>query len=383
MSDFQLPLMKGFSRRQMMRAASIITAGASMPFYNEFALAQQAQGGGARAMRGAMPADAVRISSNENPLGPCPEAVEAICKVAKFGGRYSPFGEQGDFIKAVCDMEGVKPDYVAAYAGSSDPLHRAVCAYTSPTKSLVMGDPGYESGAGTAKFIGAKVHRVPLTKDYAHDVKAMLKADPNAGVYYICNPNNPTGTITKREDIEWLLANKNKDSILLLDEAYIHFSQEMPGADLVAKDKDVIVLRTFSKAYGMAGIRAGTALGRPDLLAKMRPYGSGMLPITGLVAATASLRVKSLIAERRDINKRIRENTLEFLDKKNIKYIPSESNKFMMEAGRPGPELTKALAAEKVFIGRTWPIYPTMVRVTIGTQEEMDKFKAALSKVMA
>jgi histidinol-phosphate/aromatic aminotransferase/cobyric acid decarboxylase-like protein len=377
-----MPELKGLSRRHMMRAASILTAGATLPFYNEFAMAQDAERARG-AMRAAMPADAVRISSNENPLGPCAEACEAIAKIAKWGGRYSPFGEQGDFIKAVAETEQLKPEYITPYAGSSDPLHRAVLAFTSPSKGLVMGDPGYESGAGTAKFVGVKVTRVPLAKTtYAHDVKAMLAADPNAGVYYICNPNNPTGTITKREDIEWLLANKNKDSILLLDEAYIHFSEEMPGSDLVAKDKDVVVLRTFSKAYGMAGIRCGTALGRPDLLAKMRPYGSGMLPITGLVAGTASLRSKNLVAERRAINAKIRTDVFEFLDKKGIKYVPSVSNKFMMEAGKPGAELSRAFAAEKIFIGRTWPAWPTMVRVSIGTQAEMDKFKAALTKIM-
>lgn len=378
-----LPDMQGFSRRHVLRAASLLSAGAALPFYNEFAMAQDAAER-PRGMRMAMPPDAVRIGSNENPLGPCAEACEAIAKIAKFGGRYSPFNEQGDFIRAVSDVEGVKPEFISPYAGSSDPLHRAVLAFTSPTKGLVMGDPGYESGAGTAKFVGVKVTRVPLAKDtYAHDVKAMLAADPNAGVYYICNPNNPTGTITKREDIEWLLANKNKDSILLLDEAYIHFCDEMPGSDLVAKEKDVIVLRTFSKAFGMAGIRAGMAMGRPDLLAKMRPYGSGMLPITGLVAGTASYRSKTLVADRRAINAKVRGDVLEFLEKKNIKYVPSVSNKFMMEAGRPGAELTRALAQEKVFIGRTWPAWPTMVRVSIGTQADMDKFKAALSKVLS
>jgi histidinol-phosphate aminotransferase len=378
-----MPEMKGFSRRHVLRAASLLSAGAALPFYNEFAMAQDAAER-PRGMRAPMPPDAVRIGSNENPLGPCVEACEAIAKIAKYGGRYSPFNEQGDFVKAVAEAEGLKPEYIAPYAGSSDPLHRAVLAFTSPTKGFVMSDPGYESGAGSAKFVGVKVTRVPLMKGtYAHDVKAMLAADPNAGVYYICNPNNPTGTITKREDIEWLIANKNKDSIVLLDEAYIHFSQEMPGSDLVAKDKDVVVLRTWSKAYGMAGIRCGTAMGRPDLLAKMRPYGAGMLPITGLVAGTASVKSKNLIADRRAINTKVREDVLEFLEKKNIKYIPSVSNKFMMEAGRPGAELTRALAQEKVFIGRTWPVWPTMVRVSIGTQADMDKFKTALSKVIS
>lgn len=370
-------LARGFSRRHLGRIASVLTAGAALPFYNEAALAQRAMG------RGAMPADAVRISSNENPLGPCPEALEAIYKVAKLGGRYSPTGEQQDFVQTAALVENLKPDYVSPYAGSSDPLHRAVCAFTSPTRGYVMGDPGYEAGSRTAEFIGAKVYRVPLRKDYSHDVQAMLKADPNAGVIYICNPNNPTGTLTSRADLEYVLANKPKGSILLLDEAYLHFSDATAGSDLVAADKDIIVLRTFSKAYGMAGLRAGMALGRPDLLEKLRPYGAGMLPITGMAGAAASMKVKTLVAERKKINRDIRENVFEFLDAKKFSYVPSQSNKFMLQVNRPGMEVVKALAAEKVYIGRVWPVWPTYVRVSVGTQDEMNKFKAALLKVMA
>jgi histidinol-phosphate aminotransferase len=216
-------------------------------------------------------------------------------------------------------------------------------------------------------------------------VEAMFKADPNAGAYYVCNPNNPSGTLTPRKDIEFLLANKQKDAVVIVDEAYIHFSESaQPSNDLVAAGKDVVVLRTFSKVYGMAGIRSGFAMGRPDLLAKLRPYGpGGMLPITGVACATASLKAKNLVSERRAINKHIRENTFEFLDKKNVKFIPSHTNFFMMEVGRPGGEFAKAMAAQKVFIGRVWPAWPTKVRVTVGTQDEMDKFKAAYEKVMA
>ena len=123
----------------------------------------------------------------------------------------------------------------------------------------------------------------------------MVAADPNAGIFYICNPNNPTGTLTKRSDIEWALANKPKGSILLLDEAYLHFSDATPTTDLVAQDKEIIVLRTFSKLFGMAGLRAGAAIGRPDLLAKMKSYSAGALPITGMVGADASLKVKTLV----------------------------------------------------------------------------------------
>jgi histidinol-phosphate aminotransferase len=133
----------------------------------------------------------------------------------------------------------------------------------------------------------------------------------------------------------------------------------------------------------MAGLRAGLALGRPDLLAKLRPFGAGMLPITGMAGAAASLNVKTLIAERRKINTDIREDVFSFLDKKNFSYVPSLSNKFMLQVNRPGMEIVQALAKEKVFIGRVWPAWPTYVRVSIGTQDDMDKFKAALTKVMA
>jgi len=134
----------------------------------------------------------------------------------------------------------------------------------------------------------------------------------------------------------------------------------------------------------MAGIRAGFAMGRPDLLAKMRPFGGGgFLPVTGLACATASLKVKSLVAERREIMKSVRDDTFEFLQKKGVEYIPSEGNFFMMEVKRPGGEFAQAMAANKVVIGRVWPVWPTKVRVTVGTKDEMAKFKIAFEKAWA
>ncbi|MGC2660926.1 MAG: pyridoxal phosphate-dependent aminotransferase [Bryobacteraceae bacterium] len=371
-------LERGFTRR---RLATMLTAGAALPFFNEFTMAQDAD---RRVNRGRreLPPDAVRISSNENPLGPCKEGLEAMAKIGPYGGRYSPFGEQRQFVTAVAQSEDVKEEYVAPFAGSSDPLFRTSCAFTSSESSWVMADPGY--GGGAPKFIGSKLVRVPLRADHSHDVEAMIKADPNAGVYYVCNPNNPSGTLTSRQDIEYLLANKKKDAIVLVDEAYIHFSTKAQrSTDLVAADKDVIILRTFSKVYGMAGIRAGFAMGRPDLLERLHPYGIGMLPITGLACATASLQVKPLVAERREINRRIREDVFNFLEWKRASYILSETNFFMVEVNRPAGEFAKAMAAEKVFVGRTWPAWPTKSRVTVGTQDDMNKFKAAFEKVMA
>jgi histidinol-phosphate aminotransferase len=369
-------LKRGFSRRSFGRFATVITAGAALPFYNESAMAQLSM------IKGPMPSDAVKINANENPLGPCPEAADAMYGVIQKGGRYL-YEETFGFQETLAGQEGLKPSYVAPFAGSSAPLHQAVLAFTSPTKSFVTADPGYEAGERAAKFIGAKVVRVPLTKTYSHDVVAMAKADPNAGLIYVCNPNNPTGTLTSRADIEYLLANKPAGSILLIDEAYIHLSGAPMASDLVAADKDVIILRTFSKLYGMAGLRAGAALGRPDLLSKIMPYSAGALPVTGMVGANTSLKVKDLVPKRRKIIADVREDVFAFLSKNNFKFVPSVSNKFMVDVGRPGEQVIEAMRKQKVYIGRVWPSWPTYVRVSVGTQDEMNKFKSAFLTVLS
>jgi len=366
---------RGFSRRSFGRIAAMMTAGAALPFYNEPAMAQLS------AVRG-MPPDAVKINANENPLGPCADALEAIYKVAKNGGRYL-YEETFGFQELLAEQEGVKANYVQPYAGSSAPLHQAVLGFCSPAKPYVACDPGYESGASAAKFIGAPVIKIPLLPSYAHDVKKMAAASEDAGLIYICNPNNPTGTLTPKEDIEWLVANKPKGSVVMIDEAYTHIAGAPFNSDLVAKDKDVIILRTFSKIYGMAGIRAGAAIARPDLLEKIRPWSSGALPVTGMVAATASLKSKTVVPERRKIIGDVRNDVFAFLDKHNFSYVPSVSNKFMVDTKRPAREVIDAMAQEKVYIGRPWPAWPTHVRVSVGTQEEMNKFKTAFLKVMA
>ncbi len=368
-------LNRGFSRRTFGRIATILTAGATLPFYNEPALAQLS--------RVDAPPDAVMINSNENPLGPCKEAREAAHKMVELGGRYL-FAEAGKVLTILSEQEGLTPDQVNIYAGSSSPLHQAVIAFTSPTRPYVLADPGYEAGGVAAQFIGSPVIHVPLARDYSHDVKAMAAASPTAGLIYVCNPNNPTGTLTSRSDLEWLVANKPKGSVVMIDEAYTHIAGGPFCTDMVQAGKDVVILRTFSKIYGMAGLRAGAAMARPDLLAKIRGWGhSGMMPITSMAAAAASLRSKTVVPERRKSIGEVRDDVLDFLDQHNFKCVPSVSNCFMVDTRRPAADVISALAKEKVIIGRPWPVWPTHVRVTVGLQEEMDKFKAAFLKVMA
>ena len=224
--------------------------------------------------------------------------------------------------------------------------------------------------------------KVPLTKTYAHDVKAMLAAASGCGRVLYLQPNNPTGTLTPHADIEYLVANKPKGSIVLVDEAYIHLSEASSAFDLVKAGHDVIVLRTFSKVYGMAGIRCGLVIARPELADKVMERGMNFMPVTAVVAATASLKDPQLVPERRRINASIRQATFQWLDRNGYSYIPSESNCFMLDTKRPGKEVREAMAKENVLIGRVWPLMPTYVRVTVGTQPEMEKFQAAFQKVM-
>lgn len=370
-------LARGFSRRSFGRLATLFAAGSSLPFAGEFAFAQVAIDSRK------LPPGAVKIDNNENPLGPSQPALDAMSAILPQGGRYM-FYLPGELSEVFGAQEGVSQKSVQVHDGSSAPLLQAVLSFTSPTRPFVIADPGYEAGVEAARFIGAKVVNVPLTKDYAHDVRKMAAVE-NAGLIYICNPNNPTGTLTKKEDIEWLVANKPAGSIVMIDEAYIHFAgkEEHTSMHLVAQEKDVIILRTFSKLYGMAGLRCGVAVGRPDLIKKTRGFGINWNPVTSVSGAMASLKAKDVIPQRKKINADNRDNTIAFLEKKGFTVIPSVSNKFMVDTRKPTREAIAALRKDLIYVGRPWPSMPTWIRVSVGTKDEMEKFQTAFVKAFA
>ena len=367
---------RGYSRRQLAKAAALLGA-ATATLRVTGAAAQQA----AKPVEGA-----VRIGANECWTGPFPVAAEAAYKLVNEGNRYEPDNEHQKLFAAVSAVEGIPAEYVTAWPGSSDPLSRVAVAYASPTRGIVTADPTYEAIWRTGDWLGAKVTKVPLTSDYRHDVKAMLAADPNAGVYYICSPNNPTGTVTPLADIEWLANNKPKDSILVVDEAYIHWFDGPNAAKLAASRDDVLVLRTFSKLFGMAGMRLGLTFANPALMKKMMRYDGGqvtaMLPMTAVAAGTVSVAQADLIKARRAEMIAARDKAVNHLKSKGIKVIPgSQANMFMVDWGKPANEMQAAILAEKVQIGRNWQIWPNVSRVSVGSMEEMDAFNAAVDKV--
>jgi histidinol-phosphate aminotransferase len=368
-----------FSRRSFLQASAAASVAASFGIVSEPLLAAETR----KRIAKEIPAGAVVIDQNENPLGPCEAAREAITAIIPNGGRYA-YGLTEKLVANFAEREGLPTDHVVAFPGSSNPLHCAVLAFTSAQKSYVTADPGYEAGMFASEVSGTRVIKVPLTKDYAHDVKAMIAAAPDAGLLYVCSPNNPTGTLTSHSDVEYLLEKKPKGSIVMVDEAYIHFSDGVTALDLVKAGKDIVVLRTFSKLYGMAGLRCGLAIGRPDLTEKIANFGgSGFMPVTAVVAASASLNDPQVVTERKRINSATRQQTFAWLDRNGYTHTPSQSNCFLLETKRPGKEVIAAMAAQNVLIGRIWPVWPTQVRITVGTPDEMARFQEAFQKVMS
>lgn len=368
------------SRRSFFRFAAGASALATMPILTEAHLAHAQRG-----RRMGDPNKGVHIDSNENPMGPCDSARHAMLDMVPNGGRYF-FDMEYDLAELFAKQEGLDSKWVRVYAGSSEPLAYTVLAFTSPSRPLVIADPGYEAAVFAAQRNGAPVLKVPLADPRGaatHDIKAMVAASSQTGVMYVCNPNNPTGTCTPRADIEQAVANIPKDGVMLIDEAYVHFCDAPRSLDFVKEGKNVIVLRTFSKLYGMAGIRMGFAIGRPDLLKKVDYYGRNFLPITATAAAMASLRETDLVATRKRIIAQTRTETMTWLKGQGYAVTPSESNCFMLDTRRPGKEVLQAMAAKDVYIGRIWPAWPTQVRITVGTPEEMMTFRKAFTEVMA
>lgn len=384
----------GLTRRSFLRGAGAASvAAASLPGFAAVQGMSAPKKLGAAA-RSDMPSpeplltdDVIAISMNENPLGPSQSSLDALTRASSTGNRYHGEVIQQTVSTAI-DRFGMKRGYVGLFPGSTGAMNLALMSNIGPGRPLVYGDPSYEQGAGVADMVGAEKFPVKLTAKYAHDVRAMVAATPKAGAYYIVNPNNPTGTMTPRADIVWLLKNKAAGSVVIVDEAYHDFSNEESCIDLVAADHDIIVTRTFSKIYGMAGLRVGLAFARPDYFQKFRevaPYAPSLasVSIASAAAAQAALLDDDLVPLRRKINADNRTATLEFLTKHGYTVVPgSQTNFFMVDARRPGGEFQSAMLNENVEIGRTWAAMPTYVRVSVGTRDEMTRFRAAFVKCM-
>ncbi|HIE1100129.1 pyridoxal phosphate-dependent aminotransferase [Stenotrophomonas maltophilia] len=366
------------SRRHFLQlaGAGLALAGSGLPRL------AQAQPATATAAAPAPGEGAVLLNFNECPYGPSAAAQQAARDSIAGCGRYR-FELAGQVRDAFIEQARVPADHVRLYPGSSEPLNRAATVWTGPQAGLVVADPTFETLGEVAAAHGAHVQKVPLRGDGAHDLRAMVAAAHArpTGLLYVCNPNNPTGSISPPDELAWLLAHKPASTRVLVDEAYLQYSEQPSLITQVVQRDDLIVLRTFSKLYGMAGLRMGVAAAHPDRLRELASLGDNPLPVPALAAALASLRDPQLIPQRRLQNAKARQATIAWLGKRGFSCLPSEANCFVVDVQRDGAAFAKSMAENGVVIGRSWPIWPQRVRVTVGTEAEMAAFRQAFAKV--
>lgn len=320
-------------------------------------------------------ADKVRLNYNESPYGPAAAAREAMQRGIATSGLY-PYGHMYALAAQFAQQQGIGEDQVAVFAGSMAALRYAVLAFTGETRGLVMATPSYEVPRQAAESNKAPVKEVGLNADHAHDIPAMLAADLQAGMLYLCNPNNPTGTLTPTDAIRQALANKPKGSVLVVDEAYIDFSDAPSVVSWVKDHDELLVLRTFSKIYGMAGARIGLAIGHPTLLERLAVFGGDNVPATSsLLGARASLDDVKLLGQRKALNAQLRDETITWLKARGFTCTVSRANCFMIDVKQPAEQVIDKLAAHGVLIGRVWKNWPQWVRVTVGNKQDMARFR--------
>ncbi|MFN2508943.1 MAG: histidinol-phosphate transaminase [Chthoniobacterales bacterium] len=331
----------------------------------------------------------VRLSSNENPYGPSPRALNAITDAFSLACRYPD--EHADLlVAALARSEGVKPDQILLGAGSGEILKICATAFTGRSQqpgggTLVVADPTFEAIIAHASRCGAEVVKVPLTSSFGHDLSGMAAA-AKGGLVYICNPNNPTASITPKNEIRDFIAKAPRETMILADEAYHHYVESPDYESVIPLIKDhpnLIVARTFSKIYGMAGMRCGFCIAQPQTIEQMRPQQlSDSVNISALVAAIASLHDPDQLTNGRRLNREARTFVTRELQSAGYEQIPSHANFVMVNVKRPVVPLIAAMKQRNVQVGRLFPALPNHMRVTIGKKSEMERFLSAFREVL-
>lgn len=327
----------------------------------------------------------VRLSANENPYGPPVSAVGAMREALAVGFRY-PDEATDELISTIAEINSVSPDQVILGDGSSEILKLTAAAFSNPSRKVVIADPTFEAIGAYARAAGAEVAKVPLTQAFEHDLPKMA-AVPNAGVIYICNPNNPTATITSKAAMRSFLDSVPAETVVIVDEAYFHYADSPDYESVmpyVQMRPNLIVARTFSKIYGMAGIRCGYGIAQRSLIQRMDQQKAwDSMNVVALAGARASLADANHVTVGRKRNSDTRQEVVNILTNLGYEVLPSQANFFMVDVKRPVKPVIAALRDHGVHVGRLFPALPQYLRVTVGKPDEMDAFASAFRSVMA
>jgi histidinol-phosphate aminotransferase len=326
----------------------------------------------------------VRLSANENPYGPSPKAFQAITDSFGLACRY-PDEYNNVLIDKLAKLNNVNHDRILLGDGSGEILKLCAETFTGPQNGkLVAADPTFEAILNNASANGAEVVKVPLTSSFAHDLPKMLAA-AKGGLIYVCNPNNPTASITPKDELHDFIAKTPRETMILVDEAYFHYADN-PDYDsvipLVKEHPHLIVSRTFSKIYGMAGLRCGYCVAQKETIDRMRLNQMwDSVNCMALAAATASLDDPDHVPNGQRLNRDAKTFTTSELEKMGYKSIPSQANFIMFDCKRPVVPIIKAMKERNVHVGRLFPALPNHMRLTIGKKSEMETFLSAFREV--
>src|SRR6266704_7029422 len=326
----------------------------------------------------------VRLSANENPNGPSLKALQAMTDSFGLSCRY-PDEHNNLLIEKLAKLNGVNHDQVLLGDGSGEILKLCAETFTGPQNGkLVAADPTFEAILNNASANGAEVVKVPLTSSFQHDLPKMLDS-AKAGLIYICNPNNPTASITPKDELRDLIATSPPQTTILVDEAYFHYADSPDYDSVIALVKDhpnLIVSRTFSKIYGMAGLRCGYCVAQKETIDRLRRNQMwDSVNCMALAAATASLDDLDHVPNGQRLNREAKTFVTSELDKMGYKQIPSQANFIMFDCKRPVAPLIQAMKQRNVQVGRLFPALPNHMRLTIGKKTEMESFVSAFKQV--
>src|SRR5580658_9147148 len=321
----------------------------------------------------------IRLDMNVNPYGPSPKVLKVIRENPEMVNQY-PDSEYGPLVEQIARFHKVRPGQVTIGAGSREILRMAVNAYLAEGKRLVLASPTFEPMASFAKQANAEVAAVPLNKRFAHDLDAMLhQTTAPAALVYICNPNNPTGSLTPRKDLETFLEKLSANVMVLIDEAYHEYvgpsSDYASFIDHPVDDKRVIVVRTFSKIYGLAGLRLGYAVSSEEVSPKLSSLRlERAVNILAALAAVAALDDSDYVRLSFKKNADARQEFYNQTNVRMLRQIDSLTNFVFMRTGLPSSQVIEHFRRNNITLGPLVPQMDRYVRVTVGTREDMREF---------
>lgn len=367
-----------FSRRQWLKSASLAGGAAFLTGANSITSlsAEEVEKFNPRPI-GPM----VRLGSNENPYGPSLKVRKAMEKAFDLGCRY-PWGYNSDLQKMIADKEGVTPDHIVLVAGSTEGLKIAGITYAGPRDEIISGLPTFLSMMTYAETWGADINWVPLDKDLNYDLPEIEKRiTSKTKLVFLCNPNNPTGKLLPAKEVLDFCESVSKKTMVFSDEAYCDYIEDInyPSmTKLVKEGKNVIVSKTLSKVYGLAGIRLGYLVARPDIAAKLSERVVANTNIMAIEAGKAALIDDEFYQFSLNKNKEARKMIETTLDRLKLTYLPSQANFVFFHANQDCRELAKKMQDKNIIVGRPFPPYNDWCRVSTGTIEEVKLFNDAL-----